>query len=246
MFTEYLLKSPKVQDLLQSNVKFDLVILEIFANEAHMGFAHHYNAPLILFNSVTSLEWCNQLIGNPAPFSNNPMMLLGYNNHLNFWQRYMNSLVGTFTMLYRNLYVFPKHNEILQRYFPNAPDIFEIMYNSSLVLHNTNVVLSTPTPRVTNVIDIGGFHVSPKELPPDLKKYLDDSVNGSIFFSMGSNLRTSTLSNATKKALLTAFSKLKQTVLWKWEDDTFLEKPKNVKIGKWLPQQDILGNYKCK
>jgi glucuronosyltransferase len=44
-----------------------------------------------------------------------------------------------------------------------------------------------------------------------------------------------------RDAFLKAFSKLKQQVLWKWETDTLPGQPKNVKLGKWLPQSDILG-----
>jgi glucuronosyltransferase len=45
----------------------------------------------------------------------------------------------------------------------------------------------------------------------------------------------------TRQALMDAFSKLKQRILWKWETDTMSGKPKNVKLGKWFPQSDILG-----
>jgi glucuronosyltransferase len=49
------------------------------------------------------------------------------------------------------------------------------------------------------------------------------------------------MKNATTKAFLEAFSKLKQRVLWKWETDSLPEQPSNVKLDKWLPQSDILG-----
>jgi glucuronosyltransferase len=48
---------------------------------------------------------------------------------------------------------------------------------------------------------------------------------------------------STRNAFLEAFSKLKQRVLWKWESDTLPGQPSNVKLGKWLPQSDILGEY---
>jgi glucuronosyltransferase len=75
----------------------------------------------------------------------------------------------------------------------------------------------------------------------DLQSYLDESPDGVIYFSMGSNLRSSNMKNATINALLQAFSQLKQNVLWKWETDSLPGKPSNVKVGKWLPQSDILG-----
>jgi hypothetical protein len=46
-----------------------------------------------------------------------------------------------------------------------------------------------------------------------------------------------------RNAFLKAFSKLKQRVLWKWETDTLPGQPRNVKLGKWLPQSDILGKF---
>jgi glucuronosyltransferase len=75
----------------------------------------------------------------------------------------------------------------------------------------------------------------------ELQKFLDESPDGVIYFSMGSNLRSSNMKNATKEAFLEAFSKLKQRVLWKWEADSLPGQPSNVKFGKWLPQSDILG-----
>lgn len=39
-------------------------------------------------------------------------------------------------------------------------------------------------------------------------------------------------------------SKLKQRVIWKFEDETIPNLPKNVLIRKWLPQSDILAHPK--
>jgi hypothetical protein len=58
---------------------------------------------------------------------------------------------------------------------------------------------------------------------------------------MGSNLRSSQLSDYKRDAFLEAFSELKQQVLWKWETDTLPRQPRNVRLGKWFPQADILG-----
>jgi hypothetical protein len=77
----------------------------------------------------------------------------------------------------------------------------------------------------------------------DLQQFLDESPDGVIYFSMGSNLRSSNFKNATTKAFLKAFSNLKQRVLWKWETDSLPGQPSNVKLCKWLPQSDILGEF---
>jgi hypothetical protein len=75
----------------------------------------------------------------------------------------------------------------------------------------------------------------------DIKKFIDDAPDGVIFFSMGSNLQSSDMPEAKRQAFLEAFSKLKQRVLWKWETDSLPGQPKNVMLGKWLKQSDILG-----
>ncbi|PSN47108.1 UDP-glucuronosyltransferase 2C1 [Blattella germanica] len=60
---------------------------------------------------------------------------------------------------------------------------------------------------------------------------------------MGSILRSSALPDSKRNALLGAFSKIKQNVLWKWENDSLPGQPKNVKLSKWFPQSDILGKF---
>jgi len=45
----------------------------------------------------------------------------------------------------------------------------------------------------------------------------------------------------TKQVFVNVFGRLKQRVIWKWEDDSMTDLPPNVKTSKWLPQQDILS-----
>jgi glucuronosyltransferase len=75
----------------------------------------------------------------------------------------------------------------------------------------------------------------------DLQKFLDEAKDGFIFFSLGSNIRSDSISNEKRKALLDAFSELPQRVLWKFESDNMPGQPPNLRTGKWLPQSDILG-----
>lgn len=74
---------------------------------------------------------------------------------------------------------------------------------------------------------------------------MEDSKHGVIFFSLGSNIPSHALGPEIRKEFLAAFSKLKETVIWKYEKDID-DLPKNVIIRKWLPQLDILGHPKCK
>jgi glucuronosyltransferase len=64
---------------------------------------------------------------------------------------------------------------------------------------------------------------------------------GAIYFSLGSNVRSETMSPEKQMMFLSAFEELPQRVLWKWEANHTSGLPSNVKLAKWLPQQDVLG-----
>lgn len=78
-------------------------------------------------------------------------------------------------------------------------------------------------------------------LAQDLQKIMDQSTEGVLLFSMGGNLKSSKIPKDILNVILKCLGKIKQTVLWKWEDEHLPNKPENVIIRKWLPQQDILG-----
>lgn len=69
--------------------------------------------------------------------------------------------------------------------------------------------------------------------------------DGAIFFSLGTNARSSDLSPEKIAIFLNKFRRLKQKVLWKFETN-LPNLPDNVKIGTWLPQDDILAHPNVK
>ena len=86
-----------------------------------------------------------------------------------------------------------------------------------------------------------------KPLPKELDEFLTDSgEHGFIYFSMGSILKASQMPESYRQIFIRVFGRLKQRVLWKWDNDSMEDLPPNVKLGKWLPQQDILGHPNCK
>lgn len=64
---------------------------------------------------------------------------------------------------------------------------------------------------------------------------------------MGSSVKAVNMPEHLRLLLLNTFAKLPYRVLWKYEANQRLEDlPPNVKIGRWLPQQDILGHKKIR
>lgn len=231
---------------MKTNQTFDVIVLEEFLAVSLMGLSHYYNAPLVYVCPIGSNTWNSKFFGNPAPLSYVPNVLTPFSTHMTFFQRLYNVLVHNFILMYRHLVYYPTQNELMHRYLPDVPHLSEIIYNASLILLNSHPSFKDPVPLLPNMIEIGGYHVlAPKPLPKDLKEFLDSAKDGVIYFSMGSNLKSADIPLEKRNALLKVFGKLKQKVLWKFEtEDVAL--PKNVKIQKWLPQQDILGTkYEC-
>ena len=84
-------------------------------------------------------------------------------------------------------------------------------------------------------------------LPDPIKAFMDDSGEaGVILVSFGSVLQASQMSDSLRLMLMNVLGGLKQRVLWKWESHEMKDKPDNVMLSKWLPQQDILAHSKLR
>lgn len=78
-----------------------------------------------------------------------------------------------------------------------------------------------------------------------LFKDLEDFVSGAgedgfIIVSFGSIVRGADMPIRTRDHMLSAFGRLRQRVVWKWEDDSKLSNysvPSNIKLMPWIPQQ---------
>jgi glucuronosyltransferase len=117
------------------------------------------------------------------------------------------------------------------------------MKNVSLVLVNHHFSTSSIRPIVANMIEVGGIHVEPaKPLPSDIQEFLDSATDGAILFSMGSIIQGKDWEPSKRDAFVRAFGKLKQKVLWKYENETLPKKPSNVMISSWIPQRDVLAH----
>ncbi|XP_074039733.1 UDP-glycosyltransferase UGT5 [Leptinotarsa decemlineata] len=227
--------------------KFDLVILEYFKNDALLALACHLKTPLVLFSTMGANLWVNSLVGNPTPPSYIPDLHLSYTDNMDFWQRLMNVFMYSAKKLNDKFFFLPFQYELAKKHFPHCVGEEGPLSNVSLLLLNSHESVNNPVPLVPNMINIGGFHISPqKELPRDLKEYIDNAEEGVVYFSLGSNVKPSEMRNETKKALLNALGKIKQKVLWKWDEDFLPGNPENIRTNKWFPQQEILAHPNVK
>jgi len=85
-----------------------------------------------------------------------------------------------------------------------------------------------------------------KPLPDDLREFIESAEHGVILFSLGGNLKPKVMKEEKKRDILASLSKIKQKVIWKWDDETVEVDKSKFMIRKWLPQNDILAHPNVK
>jgi glucuronosyltransferase len=182
------------------------------------------------------------------PSSYVPHPFLRYTEKMTYVERFLNKLtclVEDFTYTVLHL---PNQKRLYKNYFPNAKRSFDEMYKSSAIIFmNNHVSSSSARPYLPSMIEIGGVHVEPaKPLPKIIQEFLDSATDGVILFSMGSIIQAVQWPEEKREAFVKSFGKLKQKVLWKYENETLPNKPSNVMISPWIPQRDILAHPNVK
>lgn len=231
-----------IQNLLTSANKFDVLIMTYPLSDVYLGFADHFNIPVILFVPTGSLSYVNYHTGNIDPYSYVPHVLLPFSDQMTFLQRVINTLVGLLGELINTFFIMPEARDLLKKYFPEAQSLDELYDRIALVLINSHYSTETPRPYTPNMIQIGGFAVDEFEpLPIDLQNYLDEAKGCAIYFSFGTNIKISIMSDDKVKIILNTLSKSKCKILWNIDVENIQGKPINVRTEIWLPQKSILG-----
>ncbi|CAK1589580.1 unnamed protein product [Parnassius mnemosyne] len=241
------MKVKEVQDLINHKTRqFDLILLEAFFIQV-LGFTHIFKAPAILVSSFGPFIGTYEIMGAPThpTLYHNLFRQKLYN--LNLWEK-VTELYNYFRVRYILSSAEENYNRQIKSIFgPNTPPLSVLKNNVDMLLLNVNPIWEGNYPVPPNVIHMGGLHQKPpKELPKDLQQYLDSSKNGVIYFSFGTNVVPSSLSQEKMKIFEDVFSQLPYNIIWKWDSDKKTVKSKNIKIYKWLPQSDLLRHPNVK
>ncbi|XP_046627126.1 UDP-glycosyltransferase UGT5-like [Neodiprion virginianus] len=234
-----------------SGEKFDLLIIEMLSWQALLPLAKRFDVPVIGISSLGLSLHSQYRIGNPVMPSHPAhwdaeIKVLG---KLSLWQRLWNLVYAWRLVHFIETDCLPRQQMIARKYFGNdIPDIADMEKNISLVFVNQQAPISFVSPNIPKIINIGGFHVSKhiETLSQDLQKTLDEATHGFIYMSLGSNFKSTMLTNKTRGEFLAAFSQLPHIVIWKFEDDILPGRPDNVITMKWAPQQTILAHPNIK
>ncbi|XP_049305186.1 UDP-glucosyltransferase 2 isoform X1 [Bactrocera dorsalis] len=237
------------QQLLHSDEQFDLIIIEVFYQDALYALGKHFKAPIIGVSSFGADIVIDQLVDNVSPLAYVPAPSGMNMDRMNFWQRLDNLYANTMELLYTHLEIIPEQQRYYEKYFPNATlRLTDVRRDFSLLLLNQHYSFSWPRPLVPNAIEVAGMHIENKlkKLPTDMEAFINASSRGAIYFSLGSNVKSALLPKQKLQEIMNAFASLPVNVLWKFEKTDLAGKPKNVFINKWFPQSDVLAHPKVK
>ncbi|KAK9881632.1 hypothetical protein WA026_017156 [Henosepilachna vigintioctopunctata] len=230
------------------NYNCDLILAEVvFPNYYLLGKI--LDCPLISISSMDAFPYVHNSMGNAI----HPVMY-GYidfpsNKHPNFKDRLRNSFLHIIMTSLTAIYFRVLDRYVEQYIGKNLPKVSEMSESSSLLIVNANPIFHPIRPSTPLTINVGGgLHLQePKSLPKDIQTYLDEAKDGCIYFSFGSTVNSNYLSQETLEIFRKTFQELAPLkVLWKFENDTMPNKPENVHLRKWLPQQDILRHPNVK
>ncbi|KAF5307253.1 hypothetical protein FQR65_LT06969 [Abscondita terminalis] len=243
------LSNPNVEELINNPKEhFDLLIIEGF-HSAHYAFAIRFNCPIISVITLEASALVHYEIGNPTHYALYSDYNLGFPKQLTFSQRLQGLFYHVYFLVLHNYHTIPLQEMLVKKHFGNNyPPIPDIFKNFSVFFLNTNRILHPARPLLPNVVEIWGklLITENKALSKELQNMLDRSVQGVIYFSLGSIVKSKQMSKENLQSIIDAFKELPYTVLWKFEDEDFPNKPDNVIISKWFPQQDVLRHPNVK
>ncbi|XP_016932664.3 UDP-glycosyltransferase UGT5 [Drosophila suzukii] len=244
------MKHPVVKNLYEHpDNRFDLVIVGYFMNSFQLALAHKLKVPLVVALSNPP-SFLGNILGNPDEVSYVPAMHLTVEPGIpmSFGKR----LINQFGSLAQRLFMFVLEYNNARTYReiygddPTLPSYGDLNKNISLIFFASHGISEGPIrPNVPAVIEIGGIQVKdqPDTLPQNMKEFLKEAPNGAILLSLGSNLKIDNLKPETVQKMFNVVSKLKQKVIWKWDDlKNSPGESKNILYSEWVPQDDILAH----
>ena len=206
--TENIIESPDLLKMIEEKEKIDAVVT---LSSCGSLLAHFLDAPIIFFSPAGpfSLQLAPGL-GNPINPVTQPHLVAPFIEPMSFSQRISNVILDGVMYAYTG-WVDSLFIESIRNHFGNDIPDFEtiIRERSAFAIANSHFVTHGSWPLYKNLVEVGGIHCKPgKELPNDLKEYLDSHPEGVVYVSFGSALSPSAMTNEQKTVFFESFREL--------------------------------------
>ncbi|XP_044313428.1 UDP-glucuronosyltransferase 2C1 isoform X1 [Drosophila rhopaloa] len=233
-----------------TNRSFDLAILDGAFPECFLGLMYQFKIPFMYINTVGFYTGSLSTAGNPVSYAITPNFYSRFTDTMSLYERAINTAMQIGQNL-MHMYVMRRTHLVLREHLgAHIPHPYDISRNVSFILQNGHAILSYNRAFNPNVAEVACIHCKPaKKLPRNLEDFVSASgVSGFIYVSMGSSVKAANMPEALRHMLVKTFARLPYHVLWKYEGSSadFKDLTSNVKLLRWLPQQDILGHPKLR
>ncbi|NXC40087.1 UD11 glucuronosyltransferase, partial [Penelope pileata] len=207
--------------------------------------AEHLSIPSVYLvrGLPCSLDFHATLCPNPPSYV--PRFFTHYTDCMGFLQRLGNLIVSLSSSLACG-FLYSPYDPLIKEFLQQDVTLLELLSRASVWLMKFDFVFEYPRPVMPNMVLVGGISCT-QEKP--LSKEFEAIVNASgehgiVVFSLGSMVSEIPMKKAM--AIADALGTIPQTVLWRYTGPVPPNMPKNVKLLKWLPQNDLLAHPKTR
>nr|ASX94000.1 UDP-glycosyltransferase UGT50A4 [Zygaena filipendulae] len=246
---EAFLSDYETKSFLRSGRSFDLIVLDGAFPECALGIVYRLKVPFMYINTVGFYAFSLSTSGSPTPYSVTPFFATPFTDNMGLVDRAINTAWNIGAMCMHSLMVTILQGVLRRHFGPQMPHVYDMSKNVSFILQNGHYSVTYPRPYLPNVAEVACIHCKDaKQLNPDLEEWISGGGDtGFIYVSMGSSVRTTKMPLSAHHLIVNALGRLPYRVLWKQDvEQNVTNIPSNIRLYKWLPQQDLLGHPKIK
>ncbi|XP_074885365.1 UDP-glucuronosyltransferase 1A1-like isoform X2 [Buteo buteo] len=206
--------------------------------------AEHLSVPSVFFLQQIPCGLELEATQCPSPPSYVPRVFTDLTDHMNFLQRVKNLMFELPNYFLCDV-VFQPYAKLASEFLQRDVTVPDLLRQASIWLMKLDFVLHYPRPLMPNMIMVSGVNCAHKKLTQEFEAIVNASgEHGIVVFSLGSMVSEIPMKKATEIA--DALASVPQTVLWRYTGEVPPNLPKNVKLVKWLPQNDLLAHPKTR
>ncbi|XP_041848034.1 UDP-glucuronosyltransferase 1A1-like [Melanotaenia boesemani] len=177
--------------------------------------------------------------GCPSPASYVPQFFSGYTDRMSFKESVINTLVSLVEPLFCRL-LYWKFDNIAYQFLEEEVGVAEVLSESDIWLQRIDFTLEFPRPLMPNIILVGGINCNMRNpLSQNLESWVSGK-HGFVVFTLGSMV--SDMPEDITSIFIEAFRQIPQKVIWRYTGKVPGNISDNVKIMKWVPQNDLLAH----
>ncbi|XP_050195434.1 UDP-glucuronosyltransferase 1A1-like isoform X5 [Myiozetetes cayanensis] len=223
--------------------KFDAILTDPFLPCGQI-VAEHLSVPSLFFLQQMPCGLEYEATQCPNPPSYVPRAFTVHTDHMTFLQRVRNVLYDIPNFFLCDV-VFQPYGKLASEFLRRDVTVPDLLRQASIWLLKIDFVLHFPKPLMPNMVLVSGVNCASKRLSQEFEAMVNASgEHGIVVFSLGSMV--SEIPPKKAMEIADALGTVPQTVLWRYTGPTPPNLPKNVKLVKWLPQNDLLAHPKTR